>query len=381
MTFYLILLSLLVGFGFLLKLIVPDKKLFDKLYLGVTFIVLTTVSSIRFAVGYDYLYIYTPTFEEILSFSFLELFTNEQRHELGYVLLQYLVSIISDDFRVLYFVTSFIIVGLVCLFFYKYSDDKILSVFLYISLGLFYSSMNFIRQNIAALLVSFAFMQIKEKKLLNYLILVISAGFFHKSAFFMLPFYFVLQFKFCNIIILAYCFVAILILLYSNPLIYFAIDKFFPWYILDVNNLAFIEQGIPWYYIIVPFAIFIFVYIYKNQFDDNEQVMLNISFFNLFFFILGWKHFIIERFALFVQFLIILLIGTLVSKVEYLNYYNLKFAYGGLSANFYKSLPYLVVFVLATGLHLVLLSYDGHSVLPYQTIFGELYNRYILITS
>lgn len=381
MTFYLILLSSLVGFGFLLKLIVPDKKLFDKLYLGVTFIVLTTVSSIRFAVGYDYLYIYVPAFDDIVGLSFLEIFTNEQRHELGYVLLQYLVCVISDDFRLLYFVTSFIIFGLVCLFFYKYSNDKILSVFLYISLGLFYSSMNFIRQNIAALLVSFAFMQIKEKKLLNFIILVIFAGFFHKSAFFMLPFYFVLQFKFSNFIIVSYCTITVLILLYSTPLIYFAVDKFFPWYLNNSINLAFIEQGIPWYYLIVPFSIFVFVYIYKNQFDDDEHFQLNISFFSLFFFVLGWKHFIIERFTLFFQFLVIILIGTIVSKVNSLNHYNLKFVYNGLSANFYKSLPYLVIFVLATGLHCLLLFDDGHSVLPYQTIFGELYNRYILIAS
>lgn len=384
MTFYLILLSSLIGIGFLLKFILPD--VFEKVYLILTFLILTFFSAIRFDVGYDYLYIYVDAFNEVVRLNFNEIissyFASEQiyyfvgRHEIGYVLLQYIVSIFSTDFQAIFVVTSVVINGLVCILFYKYAQDKILAVFLYFCFGMFYSSLNFLRQNISAILIAFAFAQIKERNLKKFVLLVVLAGLFHKSAFFMLPFYFILQIKMGKLVLGLYSTIVGLILLLSNVVISFAIDNFFPWYNLDANS-SLIENGIPLFYLVVPSLIFISLFKYRNLLLNNrDYIYVNVAFFNMFFFILGAKHFIIERFTLFFQYATIIGVCVLVEKIKEYNYYNLVFTKTDFKSKLDSFLPYLLIAVFGLGLNYILLSVDGHSVVPYTTIFGDLYERY-----
>lgn len=389
MAFYLILLSSLMGIGLLLKFILPD--IFEKFFLILTFLVLSLVSAIRFGVGYDYLYIYVGAFNEVVRLSFDEIissyFISEQiyyfvgRHEIGYVLLQYIVSLFTTDFRAIFVVTSIIVNGLVCILFYKYAEDKILAVFLYFCFGMFYSSLNFVRQNISAILIAFAFTQIKERNFKKFLILVVLAGLFHKGAFFMLPFYFILQLKMSKLVLSLYSSVMVVILLFSNVFITFAIDNFFPWYDLGVNSNL-IENGIPLYYLIVPSFIFILLFRYKDLLVENRNyIYVNIAFFNMFFFVLGAKHFIIERFTLFFQYATIIGVSILIKRIKEDNYYNLVFTKTDFKSKLDSYLPYFLVVVVGLGLNLFLLNVDGHSVVPYRTIFGDLYERYILINS
>lgn len=384
MTFYLILLSSLIGIGFLLKFILPD--VFEKVYLILTFLILTFFSAIRFDVGYDYLYIYVDAFNEVVRLNFNEIissyFASEQiyyfvgRHEIGYVLLQYIVSIFSTDFQAIFVVTSVVINGLVCILFYKYAQDKILAVFLYFCFGMFYSSLNFLRQNISAILIAFAFAQIKERNLKKFVLLVVLAGLFHKSAFFMLPFYFILQIKMGKLVLGLYSTIVGLILLLSNVVISFAIDNFFPWYNLDANS-SLIENGIPLFYLVVPSLIFISLFKYRNLLLNNrDYIYVNVAFFNMFFFVLGAKHFIIERFTLFFQYATIIGVCVLVEKIKEYNYYNLVFTKTDFKSKLDSFLPYLLIAVFGLGLNYILLSVDGHSVVPYTTIFGDLYERY-----
>lgn len=382
MTFYLVLLSSLMTVGILLKHFFEDIT-DDIIFVGLSFFTLSIVSAIRFDVGLDYLYIYTPAFNKIANSSFNEVFFDEQRHEFGYVLLQYLVTLFTDDFRAIFFVTTIIIIGLVCLFYYKYAYNNVMAIYLFTCFGLFYSSMNFIRQNIAAILVSFAFLQIKEKNLINYCLLIFLAGLFHKSAFFLLPFYFILQIKLNLIIFAIYSLITGLICVFSGNILYFAVETFFPWY-LDSVSINFIELGIAWYYLIIPVTSFIFLFVFQHFFcnvNETNYILVNTSFFYMFFFILGTKYFIIERFSIFFAYSTILGIVNLLYCINY-NYKTASsksYNYGSFKFKFVSFFINFIVIIFALCFNLLLLYRDGHSVVPYTTFFDDLYQSYMLV--
>lgn len=347
-----------------------DKS--EKLFIIGTFVTLTLVSSLRYAVGYDYAYIYAPFFVKVKYLSLSDVFFGDNRHELGFIILQYIISIFSWDFIIFFAIVSILILYLTLHYFHKYSPNNQLAVFFYITFGIFYSSLNFIRQNIAAIIVAFAFMQIKEKNLKKYVLLVVLASLFHQATIVMLPFYFILQIKPTKLIMFLYGFVITLILAFSKPVLYFFINNFFPWY-LTKEMESYIETGIPLFYLIVPISCFILVYLNKNLLHGRDYILVNITFFNMIVFILGAKHFIIERFSLYFQFGSIIAIVTIIGLIKqncYLKGELIPFK----NKYFYVSLYFVI---LSLWLNYILLYNDGHGVVPYATIFGDACANYI----
>lgn len=116
--------------------------------------------------------------------------------EKGYLLLQKIALNISNDYWSLFF-----IIALVCVFtsYYtvnKLSDNVKVSVFIYISLGTYFFLFNGARQALAASICGIAIYYLINKKIVGYFVIVLLASFFHSSALIMLPFYYLLRFRF-----------------------------------------------------------------------------------------------------------------------------------------------------------------------------------------
>lgn len=104
------------------------------------------------------------------------------------MLLQKIVAFFSSNYQMIFVVTSLLIIGLFCICYAKYSSNVYLSVMLFLLLSEYYCTMNFIRQSIAGIIALFALEFLKKKKFLPYLMIILVASTFHKSALILIPF-------------------------------------------------------------------------------------------------------------------------------------------------------------------------------------------------
>lgn len=133
-------------------------------------------AAIRYDVGWDYnvyeriLNIYKAT--GVIIYERDELFSNWL----------YTFSI-NTNIYLFFVITSILTYGLVCITLYKYSKDYMVSVLLFVIFPLFYlNSFSVIRNFLAVAITFYGIKYILEKKLLRYIITIVLASMFHKSA-------------------------------------------------------------------------------------------------------------------------------------------------------------------------------------------------------
>ena len=113
--------------------------------------------------------------------------------EPGYRLLNKLVSFVSVSPQAITIVNSTLIIVLLYKLICKNSPDVMLSVWLFITLGIFQTEMNVTRNAIAILLVYNALPYIHEKKFWKYVFICLAASSFHISAIAFIPLYWLLR--------------------------------------------------------------------------------------------------------------------------------------------------------------------------------------------
>ncbi|MEG0692314.1 MAG: EpsG family protein [Oscillospiraceae bacterium] len=147
------------------------------------------VSGLRYMVGVDY-NSYAWIFGAIVK-------TNEKTHvEAGYELLNKLVGYFTNDFVWLFVLTSAIIICFAAAAIKQNSSNIAYSIFLFISLGYFFYSMNSIRHFMALSIFFFAQKYMKKEEFWKFLMFVLIAASFHKIALIGIPIYFVFTRKF-----------------------------------------------------------------------------------------------------------------------------------------------------------------------------------------
>lgn len=110
----------------------------------------------------------------------------------------YILTLISSNSQILIFICALITNILIVLTLYKYSKHFTFSLFLYISLGMYFTSFNIMRQYLALSICFWAIRYIFDKKTIKYCICILIASLIHSSAIILIPIYFIcrlLQFK------------------------------------------------------------------------------------------------------------------------------------------------------------------------------------------
>jgi hypothetical protein len=111
-----------------------------------------------------------------------------QYFEIGYVFLNKIVRIFTDNYSVFLVLHAFIIYGLIARSIYKYSVNPFVTLFIFYCLMLGYLGMN--RQYIALAACIFSFQFIFNKKIIPFILCIAIAFLFHKSSLMFLPVYF-----------------------------------------------------------------------------------------------------------------------------------------------------------------------------------------------
>lgn len=113
----------------------------------------------------------------------------ELNFEYGYRLFNKFVGFFSTSEQAIIIANSIVIFALLVLLIKRQSAYPFLSIWLYVTLGIYQTQMNVTRNAIAILLCYIAFEFIEKKKPVKYVALVLIATAFHESSFLFLPMY------------------------------------------------------------------------------------------------------------------------------------------------------------------------------------------------
>lgn len=139
--------------------------------------------------------------------------------ETGFYFLTWLLGRIFDDSQVFLFLTSVFTTWAVCRFVSRNSANASISLIVYVCLGLFTFNMNGIRQALAMSVCLFSYEYVKKRKLLPFILLILVAMQFHKTAICFVPMYILPSMKFSKGNLLIYICGVMLFLLFLDNLI------------------------------------------------------------------------------------------------------------------------------------------------------------------
>lgn len=178
--------------SFVLLWILLERKALNRTAFWIPLIALSLFAGMRsYRVGTDSGN-YTRDFRtnlDVYNFEFNELI------EPGYQALENGLLKITHNYFWLFFITALIVVSCYLIIIKRYSVNYGLSVFLFVTLGVYTFFFNGLRQGIAMAIFALALPHLLEKRLLPYLLICFLASMFHNTALFMIPFYFLVNLR------------------------------------------------------------------------------------------------------------------------------------------------------------------------------------------
>ena len=174
----------------------------------------------NYHLGPDDLRIYYENMQDAInSVSWKSFYDSESNLEAGYQMFVWLLSRIFRHPQWLYIIVAIICSVSVICFSFRYSENPVLSITLFITVAGLTFEMSAIRQSIAMSICLCSVKFIKNGKFIPFVLVVLSAMLFHLSAIVFLPIYFLRKFKynFVGISVILIVFIAAFLLI--EPLI------------------------------------------------------------------------------------------------------------------------------------------------------------------
>ena len=180
---------------------------------------LTLVAGLRNNIGDTYFYMHAYT---VTDFNWEYIKNNK---DMGFNIFQMILQKCTDDPQVMVFITALITNILIVSILYKYSRLIELSLYVYITSGMYLTSMNGIRQYLAAAIVFVATKYILDGDWKKYILIVLLASTFHQSALVLIPIYFLIRRKAWSGTTFILLFLAVLIVMGFNQFseVFFAV--------------------------------------------------------------------------------------------------------------------------------------------------------------
>lgn len=306
MAVYYINFLLILGLAFPLCLYKPSKVK-NIIYLVVTFGYMWFLATFRFGIGFDY-NAYIQIFQNIQNSGNLAAALSQSSHEIGFTILTWLMGLFVHSPVVMYGIYTALIFIPVIFFIYRHCKDVWLSTWLYVTLVFFYANMSFIRQSLACsiIVLGYGFLQVDSalpywKKLIKaspFLLFVLLAATFHKTALISIPIFFLMYLPLNAITGSIYGGLTIIGLITSKAIIGFVTRFVFTEY----AGTRYVELGLNQIFILIPAIIFAsclaLSWMWKKR-DSNATMLLNLALFSLIIWIFGTRHGIIERFSMY----------------------------------------------------------------------------------
>lgn len=188
-VFYLTLISVYI-FSLLARITRVKNKKAGIFFLIIVILILVLVSGLRNGIGdtgmYKHLYnLIGPEYD------------SQGGYEIGFILFLKMLKNFSDNPQFMIIVTSIITNVLNVISMYIFTEDSYFEIetFLYITSGYYTTTMNGIRQSLAASIIFFSTILLIRKKFIHYSIVILLMATIHTSAIIMIPIYFIVNQK------------------------------------------------------------------------------------------------------------------------------------------------------------------------------------------
>lgn len=221
----------------------------------------------------------------------------------------------TADVNIMYAVYALLILIPTAYAIFRYSENIWMSTMMFISLTFFYCSLSFIRQSIAFAIILCAYRFMKERNHFMVLLFIFLACLFHSTVIVLIPLYLIAAFiKPTKITVPIYAILTALVYLLSWPILRLAV-VLLPQY-KGYLELNFITQGYSPVYIIVPAIITALALIahftgYGKAYPKESALFTNFAIFNFIIWFIATKHFVIERFSMYLYIMMIMFIPSI----------------------------------------------------------------------
>ncbi|MGG5794598.1 EpsG family protein [Bacillus nitratireducens] len=171
---------------------------------------LILVSGLRNNIGDTYFYMHAYNVTE---FNWEHIQNNKDK---GFYIFQMILKGYTDDPQAMVFITALITNVLIVFTLYKYSRLVEISLYVYITSGMYLVSMNGIRQYLAAAIIFAATKYIFDGNWKMYILIVLIASTFHQSVLVLIPLYFLIRRRAWSGVTFLLLFLAVLIVVGFN---------------------------------------------------------------------------------------------------------------------------------------------------------------------
>ncbi|MES5918248.1 EpsG family protein [Bacillus cereus group sp. RP37] len=171
---------------------------------------LVLVAGLRNNIGDTYFYMHAYNVTEF-NWEYIQ-----NNKDMGFNIFQMILKGYTDDPQAMVFITALITNLLIVVTLYKYSRLIEISLYVYITSGMYLVSMNGIRQYLAAAIVFAATKYIFDGNWKMYVLIVLFASTFHQSALVLIPVYFLIRRRAWSGITFILLFLAVLIVIGFN---------------------------------------------------------------------------------------------------------------------------------------------------------------------
>ncbi len=274
-------------------------------------ITLVLVSGLRTNIGDTYYY--RHAFEvQVFTWDFVW-----SQKDIGFGTFQMLLKNLSSNPQILIFVTALITNMLIVLVLYKYSRMIELSLFVYITSGLFLVSMNGIRQFLAAAIIFAATKYVMDGSWKKFIVVVLVASSFHQSALILIPIYFLVRRKAWTKSTFALLVLAMIVVVGYNQfssILFSALED------TQYGHYSeFSEGGASILRVVVYAAPLFIAYLGREKLRNilpNSDYIVNLCILNLIFMIIASQNWIFARFTIYFGLYNLILIAWIVKLVK-----------------------------------------------------------------
>ncbi len=339
-----------------------------EIYCFLVWAVLTLISAVRYDVGHDY-NLYGGWYMDYQKMSVDELMYIHR--EKGFAIPAKLLSEVESWYQPMFIIFSLVIITAIMLYIYKFSEKPYISVFFFLTFGLYFNSMNFMRQMIAAVIMIYALQYVYKKQFLRFFVLILFASAFHVSVLIMIPFYFILRIKMDWLSLGVYSVCTVVVMIFSSKIIEFVTQFFYSAY--SSKTAVQVINGINPIYSVFFALFFLLAFAFRKELIKQNKfnnILLNCMFFSAFFEIIGAKHSIVSRFTILFYIPAVVLLMPRVTTIllekcaEYFKGEKTR-------ANLLKTIAAVVVFGYCTFMYGYMIENDYNGVTPYKTIFEK----------
>lgn len=241
-----------------------------------SFSILFLIAALRYGIGTDYWLRYAPLFEQIQD-------TNVDGQEIGYVLLNKAVGLLTDDYQGIFVVTSFLTIALFYRFFLRMSINPALSVFIYVFGGFYLEDFNLVKQGLAIAILLNTLEFALRKKHLHFVLATLLAASFHASAFVWLAVWPLMWIRVGRAARIAIALAMVTVILLVPQLVSLLVEQFAPHYAWYFDSNYGVTRNIQPAVVIVAIAAFAFTVIkvgkagFADRYADTVVNVLVVS--------------------------------------------------------------------------------------------------------